>query len=64
MTERQLDVAIGDLRENNFSGMAEADVRLLWIEAWMGGEEVEIVSVDYSLIDADCKEKEIEKETA
>jgi hypothetical protein len=30
----------------------------------MGGEEVEIVSVDYSLIDADCKEKEIEKETA
>jgi hypothetical protein len=33
VTERQLDVAIGDLRENNFSGMAEADVRLLWIEA-------------------------------
>lgn len=33
----------GNLREDNFSGMWEAKARLPRIEAWMRGEEVEIV---------------------
>lgn len=34
---------IGDFWENNFSGMLEVKVRLLGIEVWMRGDEVEIV---------------------
>lgn len=53
---------MGDLGENTVSGVAGAEARWLWIDSWMGGEEVKILSVDYSLNDADWREGKRERE--
>lgn len=40
---------IGHLRKNSFHGLVGSEAGLLCAEAGMRGEEVEVVSVDYSL---------------
>ena len=52
---------MGDLGENAVSGVTGAKARWLWIDSWTGGEEVKILSVDYSLNDVDWREGKRER---
>ena len=52
---------MGDLGENTVSGVAGAEARWLWIDPWTGGEEVKMLSVDYSVNDVDWREGKRER---